>query len=1207
MTIYFIAGCARRVWAGALFSLDFLAHEALHASQQHITRQGGFAGARDAGDRHQMLQWHGGFHVLQVVQVGAFQCEPAGGGIDRPARMQRVPHGVAQVAAGGGIGGGFEIGRGALGHQPAAAHAGAGADVDQVLGAADGVFVVLHHHQRVALAGERVQRVQQDAVVARVQADGGLVQHVAHALQVAAQLRRQADALRLAAAERGRAAVQREVAQAHLLQKLQPAPDFRQQVACDVGVAALQLKAFEPVAQLAHAHARQPGDGDALRGAALQQHGTRDRVQPRALAGGAGSVAHVLHLGFGEGLLAPLLVGGQHRIVQRLALLFGEPDTGAHAIRAPAVLAVVGEQARVELGVAGGADRAGALGGEHLHPADARRGRAGFHGRVQAGQVAQHVHHALAVLQRTRQRFAQLHLVAGRDGQAHHRQLDGMFLEAVDAREARGGQKLAVHPQVGEAARARPVGQLGVDALAAHHQRRQEADGLAAVALQELRGDALGRLRQHRRAVVHAVLHAELDVQQAQEVPDLGGGAHRALAAAAREALLDRHRGRDAVHRVHLRPAGRLHDAAGVGVEAFQVAALPFVEQDVEGQRALARAADAGDHVELAARDVDAEVLQVVFARVHDFNGISGLWPLCGGRRQLLFVEQLRLLRGVAGLAQRLRVGAQRGPGVRGGVARHLIRRAFGHDLAAGVATLGAQVDQPVGGAHDVEVVLDHHQRMPGVQQLAEGAHQLGDVVEVQASGGLIEQEQRALARGRLTAGSGVLRGIGQEAGELEALRLAARQRGHGLAELDVIQPHIDDGLQRADHLAVVREQLRRLGHGEVQHVGHVHVARAQLAHGVALDLHFQDLGAVALAVAIRAAQVDVGEELHLDVLEARAAAGGAAPVARVEAELGRRVAALARQRRGGEQRADRVPGAHVADRVGARGLADGRLVHEDHAAQVVGAQQALVRAGRFGGLAEVAHQRRRQHVLDQRGLAGAGHARHHHQPLQRELHRHVLQVVLGGAFQDQARRALAHGAREAGADVLAPAQVGAGERVGAAQFIGRAVEHDLAAGGAGAGAEVEHTVGGQHHGRVVFHHHQRVAGALEALHGFGDAVHVARVQADAGLVQHEQRVDQRGAERRGEVDALHLTAAERAALAIQREVADAHIAQVADAGGDFVQDQLARLGVGGFGIEYGSSPCFIAAGSYAFRSIVRRQPVEESAQPVDRQQHQVV
>jgi hypothetical protein len=53
-------------------------------------------------------------------------------------------------------------------------------------------------------------------------------------------------------------------------------------------------------------------------------------------------------------------------------------------------------------------------------------------------------------------------------------------------------------------------------------------------------------------------------------------------------------------------------------------------------------------------------------------------------------------------------------------------------------------------------------------------------------------------------------RGLGQETGELEPLRLAARQGGHRLAELDVFQPHIHDRLQRADHLAVVGKQHMR-------------------------------------------------------------------------------------------------------------------------------------------------------------------------------------------------------------------------------------------------------------------------------------------------------------------------------------------------------------------------------------------------------------
>jgi hypothetical protein len=41
-----------------------------------------------------------------------------------------------------------------------------------------------------------------------VQADGGLVEHVAHALQIGAELRREADALRFAARKRWSGAIQ---------------------------------------------------------------------------------------------------------------------------------------------------------------------------------------------------------------------------------------------------------------------------------------------------------------------------------------------------------------------------------------------------------------------------------------------------------------------------------------------------------------------------------------------------------------------------------------------------------------------------------------------------------------------------------------------------------------------------------------------------------------------------------------------------------------------------------------------------------------------------------------------------------------------------------------------------------------------------------------------------------------------------------------
>src|ERR1700716_4327676 len=99
-----------------------------------------------------------------------------------------------------------------------------------------------------------------------------------------------------------------------------------------------------------------------------------------------------------------------------------------------------------------------------------------------------------------------------------------------------------------------PLREIGVDALAVHDQRREQADMLALVIAQQLRRDALGALRLDWRTVVDAVPQAELHVQQPQKVPDLGGGRDRALAAAARQALLDRDRRRDAVDRIDLGP-----------------------------------------------------------------------------------------------------------------------------------------------------------------------------------------------------------------------------------------------------------------------------------------------------------------------------------------------------------------------------------------------------------------------------------------------------------------------------------------------------------------------------------------------------------------------------------------------------------------------------------------------------------------------------
>ena len=91
----------------------------------------------------------------------------------------------------------------------------------------------------------------------------------------------------------------------------------------------------------------------------------------------------------------------------------------------------------------------------------------------------------------------------------------------------------------------------------------------------------------------------------------------------------------------------------------------------------------------------------------------------------------------------RRRASAARRAGVRASRVCAPLAGGFDHDRTAAFAALGAEVDDPVGRGDHVEVVLDHDQRMPGLQQLVEGAEQLGDVLEVQAGGGLSNRKSR--------------------------------------------------------------------------------------------------------------------------------------------------------------------------------------------------------------------------------------------------------------------------------------------------------------------------------------------------------------------------------------------------------------------------------------------------------------------------------
>ena len=161
-----------------------------------------------------------------------------------------------------------------------------------MVGRLDDLAVVLDQDQRVAQVAEVPQRPEQPGVVARVEADRRLVEHVEHAGQPAADLAGQADPLALAAGERGRAAGEREVVEPDVDQERQPVADLADQVAGDVLLVGGELQPLEEGQRLAQRPA-----ADLVEGVAVEPDGRRVVAQPGPHARGAGDVVdHPLEL-----------------------------------------------------------------------------------------------------------------------------------------------------------------------------------------------------------------------------------------------------------------------------------------------------------------------------------------------------------------------------------------------------------------------------------------------------------------------------------------------------------------------------------------------------------------------------------------------------------------------------------------------------------------------------------------------------------------------------------------------------------------------------------------------------------------------------------------------------------------------------------------------------------------------------------------------
>jgi len=254
---------------------------------QDLHHQRALAAATDAGHTDELPQRDIDIDVLKVVLPRTPDRDPA-------TETQPSLGGHGHALAPGEIGPGQAVGvlhdllQRAFGHDLPAMLARARPQIDDPVGVADGLVIVLHDQQRVAQVAHLLQRADQAQVIALVEADGRLVQHVEHAGQAAADLRRQADALRLPTAERTGRPRQRQVVQTDIDQEANPRFDLLENLGGDAQLQIVQARRLPvrtaqplhpgqqaPDRHLRHVHDAQTvdGDGQGLRSQPLAQAG----------------------------------------------------------------------------------------------------------------------------------------------------------------------------------------------------------------------------------------------------------------------------------------------------------------------------------------------------------------------------------------------------------------------------------------------------------------------------------------------------------------------------------------------------------------------------------------------------------------------------------------------------------------------------------------------------------------------------------------------------------------------------------------------------------------------------------------------------------------------------------------------------------------------------------------------------------------------
>ena len=370
-------------------------------------------------------------------------------------------------------------------------------------------------------------------------------------------------------------------------------------------------------------------------------------------------------------------------------------------------------------------------------------------------------------------------------------------------------------------------------------------------------------------------------------------------------------------------------------------------------------------------------------------------------------------------------------------------------------------------------------------------------------------------------------RAFGQLGRQLGALRFTAGQRRGGLTQLDIAETDLAHRLQSACDLGHVGEELTCFIYRHIQHFIDI----------FALVAHLERLLVVAAPLAHIAGNVNIRQKVHLDFEQAVTRAGLTAAALDIEGETACIIAACLRICRLGEQVADIVEHTRIGRRIGTRRTSDGRLVNVDDLVEILDADEFVMRSCTGLRAVQLRCQLFVQDFIDERGLARTRNTGHTGERAKRNGKVRMLEVVYRTAL-DRDALAAAFAPDFGHRNEFSARKILSGDGfITFQQLVYRALEHDLAAVAARAGANVYDVVSRKHGVLVMLDHDERVAEVAQPPQGRKQLVVVALVQTDGRLIEDIQYAHQGRADLRRQSDALALAARQRTGRARQRQI----------------------------------------------------------------------